>query len=81
MQERRDGDLEVTEATQLRAAGRDKERRTNILIGATAGLAVVTVVMAIVTDWGGSDDDERATIRPTLAFDREGAQLGLGGSF
>lgn len=80
-QERRDGDLEFTEATQLLAAGRDKERRTNILIGATAGLAVITVVMAIVTDWGGSDDDERATIRPTLAFDREGAQLGLGGSF
>lgn len=70
-----------TEATRLLEEGRDKERRTNILIGATAGLAVVTVVMAIVTDWGGSDDDERATIRPTLAFDREGAQLGLGGSF
>lgn len=70
-----------TEATRLLEEGRDKERRTNILIGATAGLAVITVVMAIVTDWGGSDDDERATIRPTLAFDREGAQLGLGGSF
>lgn len=80
-QERRDGNLEFTEASQLLADGRDKERRTNILIGATAGLAAITVVMAIVTDWGGSDDDERAMVRPTLAFDREGAQLGLGGSF
>ena len=80
--ERMAGETTFPEASQLLADGRDKERRTNILIGATAGLAVVTVVMAIVTDWGGSDDDEsRANVRPTLAFDREGAQLGLGGSF
>jgi len=79
--ERMAGETTFPEASQLLADGRDKERRTNILIGATAGLAAVTVVMAIVTDWGGDSDDERATIRPTLAFDREGAQLGLGGSF
>jgi len=31
--------------------------RTNVLIGATAGTAVLTAVWGIfVTDWGGSDD-------------------------
>jgi hypothetical protein len=35
-------------------AGKKLERRTNILIGAAAGLAVVTAVMAIfMTDWKG----------------------------
>ncbi len=33
----------------------DKELRTNILIGATAGVAAVSVVLAIVTDWGGGE--------------------------
>lgn len=32
------------------------ELRTNILIGTTAGLAALTVVFAIVTDWGGGDE-------------------------
>ena len=31
------------------------ELRTNALIGVTAGLAALTVVFAIVTDWGGAD--------------------------
>jgi hypothetical protein len=34
-------------------SGRDKQTRTNVLIGATAGLAVLTVATAIfLVDWG-----------------------------
>ncbi|AKU96895.1 hypothetical protein AKJ09_03559 [Labilithrix luteola] len=33
--------------------GRSSQTRTNILLGATAGLAVVTVVLALVVDWRG----------------------------
>jgi hypothetical protein len=36
--------------------GQAKEVRTNALIGATAGTAAITLVLAIVTDWGGSED-------------------------
>lgn len=35
-------------------AGRALETRTNVIIGITAGLAVITAVLAIFTDWGGS---------------------------
>ena len=38
--------------------GQDLERRTNILIGVTAGMAALTLVSALLTDWSGSDDDE-----------------------
>jgi hypothetical protein len=34
--------------------GRDKEKRTNILIGATAAAGVATAVLAIFTNWGGN---------------------------
>lgn len=36
--------------------GLAKEVRTNALIGATAGVAALTLVFAIVADWGGSPD-------------------------
>jgi hypothetical protein len=34
--------------------GRDKEKRTNILIGATAAAGLATAVLTVFTDWGGS---------------------------
>lgn len=40
------------------------ELRTNALIGVTAGLAALTVVFAIVTDWGGSDDPVTEESKP-----------------
>jgi hypothetical protein len=43
------------EDCELYQEGQSKELRTNALIGATAGVAVVTVVLAIVTDWDGDD--------------------------
>lgn len=35
--------------------GVERQTRTNILIGATAGAAAITAVLAILTDWGGGD--------------------------
>lgn len=70
------------EASALLDEGQSKELRTNVLIGATAGLAALTVVLAIVTDWGGDDDeDTQAGVTPSLAVHREGAMVGLGGRF
>lgn len=45
--------------------GRDRELRTNLLIGATAAVGAATVVFAVVTDWGGGsgDGDERRARR------------------
>jgi hypothetical protein len=46
--------------------GLDKERRTNILFGATAGAAVVTGVVAIFfTDWSGGKSKDAARLTPT----------------
>jgi hypothetical protein len=45
-----------------------KELRTNALIGATAGAAAITVVLAIVTNWGGSSEAEEEKSEP-VAFD------------
>lgn len=47
------------------------QTRTNVLIGATAGAALVTVLFAIFTDWDGDSEDEgegALTVAP--AFDR-----------
>ena len=43
------------EDCELYQEGQSKELRTNALIGATAGVAAVTIVLAIVTDWDGDD--------------------------
>lgn len=39
--------------------GVDRQNRTNILIGATAGTAALTLLVGtLLTDWGGSSDDD-----------------------
>lgn len=48
----------IDRARVLLANGLDEERRTNILIGVTSGMAVLTLVLGIVTDWGGEDPAE-----------------------
>ena len=53
------------------------ETRTNIFIGVTAGLAATAVVLAIFTDWGGSEDSPT----PTMSFGPDGAVIGATGSF
>ncbi|NOY92423.1 MAG: hypothetical protein GXP55_14610 [Deltaproteobacteria bacterium] len=39
------------------AKGRDEERRTNILIGITAGLGLTTALLAAFTKWGGDSSE------------------------
>jgi hypothetical protein len=60
-------------------AGQRKERRTNALIGATAGLAFVTVLTAFFTDFEGDPEDEdRASV--TIAPSTDGAMLYVRGA-
>ena len=40
------------------AHGQDEERRTNILLGVTAGLGLTTALLAAFTDWGGSSEEQ-----------------------
>ena len=57
-EERAAGNLTFPRASELLDDGQKAERRTNALIGVTAGLGAVTLLTAIFTDWGGSDDDD-----------------------
>ncbi len=60
-------------------AGQRKERRTNALIGATAGLAFVTVLTAFFTDFEGDpEDDDRASV--TIAPSTDGAMVYVRGA-
>jgi len=67
--------------------GLDKQLRTNVLIGATAGVGALTIIIAIfVTDWGGGDDEANDDARSegprlTAAACPDGAALQLGGRF
>jgi hypothetical protein len=65
--------------------GRDKQLRTNILIGATATLGVATAVVGILTDFGGGGEQARrepgrrtaAQIEPWIGLD---GSVTLGGA-
>lgn len=64
---------------ELYQEGLSKQRRTNILIGATAGTAAVTVVLAIFTRWR-SPKKPAAALVPLISVDH-GAVVGAAGSF
>jgi hypothetical protein len=67
--------------------GEKKETLTNALIGTTAGLGALSIVLAIVTDWDG--DEESATtasrrvqgLAATVAPTTGGASVVVGGRF
>ena len=61
--------------------GRKKQTRTNIFIGATAGTAAITVVLAILTNWHGNKKVPGPTAEPTASITDHGAVLGAVGSF
>ena len=61
--------------------GRKKQVRTNIFIGATAGTAAVTVVLAILTNWHGKKKVSGPAAEPTAAITDHGAVLGAVGTF
>ena len=69
--------------------GQEKETRTNILIGATAVVGVVTIIVgAAATDWGGKERAEakrrvrqgRRGIEPWVTVG-QGAAIGARGRF
>ncbi|HEY6080158.1 MAG TPA: hypothetical protein VIW29_15195, partial [Polyangiaceae bacterium] len=46
--------------------GRDNQKRTNILIGVTAGVGVATAAIGIFfTDWSGGKSASKAAAQPT----------------
>lgn len=76
-------DRDVVRARELLAAGQKEELRTNVLIGVTSGLAILTVVFAVITDWDGDNEDEEASVSltPTLSGGPDHGSVGLQGSF
>ena len=59
--------------------GLSKQTRTNALIGATAGTAAVTVILAVFTNWHGAKKAPPA--EPTALVVDHGAVLGAAGVF
>jgi hypothetical protein len=60
--------------------GRDKQTRTNVLIGVTAGVAALTAVVGLfLTDWSWGDAQPASDVAVGVAPD--GASLGVRGGF
>ena len=76
------------ESCPLYQEGKDKELRTNILAGVTAGLGVATILVGIfATDWGGDEKvakkrhaPARASVSPFIGVG-QGATIGAQGRF
>lgn len=72
--------VEAYEASPTEAGyrdGRAREDRTNALIGATGAAALATLVLALFTDWGGSESETQALIE----IQSERGVIGLRGRF
>ncbi len=52
--------------------GLRKEKRTDILIGSTAGAGAITIVLAIFTKWSGDPQPVAGSIVPTFDVGRAG---------
>lgn len=78
-------DYEGKETEPAYQEGRDKERRTNILIGATAAAGVATAVLGIFTDWGGNTSSTAARnpyrLRTGASWTPAGGALNVEGRF
>lgn len=61
--------------------GLEKQLRTNVLIGVTAGLGVVTGVVAAFTDWGGGEEEGVGDTAFRLGPGPGEVGLGLEGTF
>jgi hypothetical protein len=59
----RNDDFKAAPSEALQQDGLDAQLRTNVLIGVTAGLGVLTAAFALFTDWGGDEDVPAVTIR------------------
>jgi len=70
------------QAQSLLEDGHDKERRTNILIGVTAGMAATTIVLGVFTNWKGeSRKASSRRIEPSVGASRQGGALAIKGRF
>jgi len=70
------------EAQALLEDGRSKERRTNVLIGVTAGMAATTAVLGVFTNW--KNESREATSRrvePAVGVTNKGGAFTLKGRF
>lgn len=66
-------------AKELYDDGVARQTRTNVLIGLTGALAVGTVVMAFLTDWGG--DDEQPQVGAAGFVSTDGGGVSFNGHF
>jgi hypothetical protein len=70
------------QAQLLLEEGREKERRTNILIGVTAGMAATTAVLGVFTNWKGESRDATSKrIEPSIGVSTKGGALTIRGRF
>ena len=70
------------QAEALLEEGRQKERRTNILIGVTAGMAATTAVLGVFTNWRGESRDATSKrIEPSIGVSTKGGALTIKGRF
>ena len=70
------------QAAALLDEGQQKERRTNILIGVTAGMAATTAVLGVFTNWKGeSRDASSKRIEPSIGVSTKGGALTIKGRF
>jgi hypothetical protein len=70
------------QAQALLEEGRSKERRTNILIGVTAGMAATTAVLGVFTNWKGESREAASKrIEPAIGVSTKGGTLTLKGRF
>ena len=80
----RSGPVDYQRGLEEYEDGRDKQLRTNILIGAASGAALVTGVLALVTDWSGDGSTAaKAPVRWQMATQptKGGGAMSLKGSF
>lgn len=61
--------------------GQDLRRRTFILVGVSGALAVSTVVLGVLTDFGGNNDDDEARARASVWASPDGGGLTVRGAF
>lgn len=71
------------QAQSLLDEGQQKERRTNVLIGVTAGMAATTVVLGVFTNWKGKPRETEAANRfePSIGVGTKGGSIAFKGRF
>jgi len=70
------------QAQSMLDEGQSKERRTNILIGVTAGMAVTTAVLGVFTNWKGESRSVASKrIEPSVGVSTKGGAVTIKGRF